>query len=236
MQQKNKGKKFILVKKINEAENITSLFLKSTDNVSYPFIAGQYVNITIPFIKGHAKSYTISNSPKKSLLAITIKRKGFFSSTLVDLKIGQKLILEGPFGYFYPENGGNDLVFIAGGIGITPFFSIISDRVGLKQKNKIYLFYSNKALGGTAFFDNLNRLTKDDHIHKVIYFLTQKKTKSPLINESKRIDKLALKKYLNNFTRKNFYICGSIKFVDDIWKMLKACRVAEKNIFTEAFF
>jgi nitric oxide dioxygenase len=236
MQQKNKGKEFILVKKTNEAENTTSLFLKSADNASYPFIAGQYVNITIPFIKGHSKSYTISSPPNKTFIVITVKRKGNFSSALVDLKIGQKLILEGPLGYFYPGNGGNDLVFIAGGIGITPFFSIISDRIGSKQKNKIYLFYSNKTLKSTSFFDKLNNFAKDGDVYKAMYFLTQEKNKNSLINEFGRINSQTLKKYLNNFAKKHFYICGSIEFVNDIWKMLKVCGVAEKNIFTEAFF
>ncbi len=231
----NKKTEFILIDKKIEADEVVSLFFKSVDNLEYNFIAGQYVNIKSP-LGGHSKSYTISNSPDEEFVRITIKRKGKVSSELSDLNIGDKIFLEGPYGYFYPENFNKDIVMIAGGIGITPFKSIIKSLINKNQKVNVTLFYSNQNIKDITFFEKLNEITKNNSHIKVINLLTQEKTKNDSIKEYSRIDKNILKKDLGNFENKNYFICGSIEFVNSIWKLLKDEGVDELNIFTESFF
>lgn len=234
MEQNNR--EFILVDKKNEAENITSLFFKPADSLDYPFISGQYVNIKPLSISGHGKSYTISSSPYEKLISLTIKRMGNVSSALLGLSANDKLLFDGPYGYFYPEEKCDDVVMIAGGIGVTPFYSIIKSRIKSKNKGKVLLFYSNKSLKETTFFEEFNDLAKNNPQFKVVYNLTQEKVKHPLVQEYSRINEKLLKKYLVSFKNKCFCVCGSIQFVNDLWKMLKDAGVKEENILTESFF
>ena len=125
---------------------------------------------------------------------------------------------------------------IAGGIGVTPFYSIIKDRLNSKNKTKITLFYSNKKLKDVSFFKEFNELVKNYPQFNIVYTLTQDDTKHPTINEYSRIGEKMLKKYVVSFKKKCYYVCGSIQFVNDMWKLLKDHGVIESCIFTESFF
>jgi ferredoxin-NADP reductase len=234
------SREFILVDKKNEAENITSLFFKPADGLSFNFIAGQYVSVTLSSISSPPKCYSISSAPSEKLIRLTVKMQGEFSSALIDSKIGDKLVFDGPYGKFYPEGNSNNLVFIAGGIGITPLFSIIKDKSIQKTRPKITLLYSNKTISGIAFFDELNELKENNAIDNLVYFVTQENPpmnseSSGQIKEYSRINKDLLKKYLVSFEDKDYYICGPMQFMDAIRKDLKESGVSEENIFTETF-
>lgn len=230
------NREFILISKKDEAENITSLSFRPVDNLDYKFISGQYVNIKPPSISGHGKFYTISSIPSDENIVITIKRKGEVSSAMIDLFIGDKLFFDGPYGYFYPEENSGDLVMIAGGIGITPFYSIIKNLLKSNYKNNILVFYSNKILKETLFLNELKKIEKNNLFLKVINILTQENNKTPLVQEYSRIDEKMLKKYITSVDNKSYYVCGSVSFVNDIWKMLKKIGIKEDKIFTESFF
>lgn len=228
----------MLVDKKGEAENVVSLFFKPVDNLSFSFIPGQYVNVRPQSISGHGKSYTISSSPHEKLISLTIKRMGTVSSALIDLPLHETLFLEGPHGYFYPEEHFDDLVMIAGGIGITPFYSIIKDKLRQSDAARIVLLYSNKTAGDIVFFKELHELARNHACLNIVYCLTQEKTKHPLVQEYSRIDKKMFKKYVAASIngRKRCYICGSIQFVQALWNMVKGVGVREEHIFTESFY
>jgi len=232
----SKNREFILIDKKVEAENITSLFFEPADGEGFDFIAGQYVSVALPSISGRSKCYTISSSPSEKPVCLTVKKQGEFSSALIDSKVGDKLFFNGPFGRFYPGENCEDIVFIAGGIGVTPFFSVIKEKINSRSKPKMSLLYSNKTISDIAFFDELNKLTKNKGIETLVYFLTQERSEQPLVREYSRINKESLKKYLGSLGGKNYYLCGSIQFVNAIWKDLKDSGVPEENIFTESFY
>lgn len=230
------NREFVLISKKDEAENITSLSFRPVDNLGYKFISGQYVNIKPLSIYGHGKSYTISSTPLDENIVITIKRKGEVSSAIIDLSIGDKLFFDGPYGYFYPEENSSDLVMIAGGIGITPFYSIIKNLLKSNYKNNILLFYCNKTLKDSPFIEELKNLERNVSFLKVVNIFTQDNNKTQLAQEYSRIDEKMLKKYIVSINNKCYYVCGSVSFVNDIWKMLKNIGIKEDKIFTESFF
>lgn len=233
---KSNKTEFILVSKKEEAESVTSLFFSPIGWSGFSFTSGQYVSITPPGIIGHGKSYTISSEPSEKFVCLTIKRKGRVSSALIDLPLNSKIYFDGPYGYFYPEEKYEEIVMLAGGIGITPFYSVIKDIVAKKKKTRISLFYSNKILKDVVFFEDLNKISKDYPDIKIEYFLTQEKIEHPLIGNYSRIDKAILEKKLELTAGKGYYVCGSIGFVKDMRQLLKTIGVAEADIFTESFF
>jgi len=155
----NNKQEFILVNKKIVAENITSLYFKPAKKINYKYVSGQYV-IVKPNSVSHGKAYTISSTPKEKYICLTIKKKGEVSSAMIDLKIGEKIIFEGPYGYFYPEKKAKNIVMFAGSIGVTPFYSIIKSRIESNCKNESLLFYSNKSVSQTPFFEELNKLSQ----------------------------------------------------------------------------
>lgn len=227
---------FILVDKQEEAVDVMSLYLKTTDGSKYKFKAGQYVDIKPPSINGHGKSYTISSSPSDELVRVTVKRQGTVSSAIINMEIGDKIIFEGPYGVFYPEDGMKDIVMLAAGIGVTPFFSVIKDHFENKKDTNITLIYSNKTKADITFAKDLNDIKIDNPNLEIVHCITRENTTFGDITDNTRINEDVIKKHITNHNDKNYYICGSISFVRDMWKILKNIGISEENIYTEAFY
>lgn len=228
-----------LVSKKKETEDVVTLKFRLDKNSKFFFIAGQYVIVYLESQSGTVgKAYTISSIPSNKFLAITVKKIRDFSTALHELKIGSNITMEGPMGCFFPEEKNGELVFLAAGIGITPFLSIIrtyaKDRL-LKNK-KIFLFYSNKTKEDVVLFDELNKLSENNKNIKIFYYLTRQKIKDRHIKEFNRIDIKSVKSKLNYLKDKDYFICGSIKFVFDIRRALLNKGVNELQIHTESFY
>jgi len=232
----NNKREFVLVDKKHETSNVVSLSFKPIGGLNYNFTPGQYVNVKPASIFEHGKSYTISSIPTDELVTLTIKKVSNVSLAMIDTPIGSTMVFDGPYGSFYPDKTMNDVIMLAGGIGITPFFSVIRNIAESGINTKITIIYSNKTKKDIIFFNSLAKLTSDNPNLKVISCLTQEKTTDPVINESRRIDKTMIGKYTPHLSEVDYYICGSIGFVGDMWRTLKLMHIEEDKIFTEAFY
>lgn len=222
-----------LKKIITETVTTSSLVFSSSEKIN--FNAGQYLNITIPDLASHSKAYTIASPPQSEEIILTIKKQGSFSSALLNLQLGAEVIAEGPEGYFF-ENFSQQkpFVFVAGGIGITPFISLIRDQINSGQSlNNLIVICSNKTKADIVFYDELEKLKSENKINQVVNFLTQENMTG---FESGRINVESIKKQVADYKNQNYYLCGSIGFVNSMWKMIGGLGVSEESIFTEAFF
>lgn len=227
--------KYIVSRIKKETTDVVTIYLSPVGQ-RLTFKAGQYVSVYFDKNKdSHGKFYTISSSPSEKYLALSVKNIGQFSSALHNLKIKDPIYLSGPYGWFFPETKMSDLVFLAAGIGITPFFSITKDYVDKNIKKEIDLYYTNKAFQNIAFLKEINQFTKNNFL-QTHYHLTRDNTKHKLISKYERIKAENIKKELGIITNKNFYICGPIAFVSDIRKQLIKLKVKEGCIFTESFY
>ena len=129
-----------------------------------PFTAGQTVDITIPSPlhsdeKGNARTFSITSSPA-DLPSITIATRltgSAFKRTLLDGPIGMPVEVDGPYGSFTLHNkASRPALLLAGGIGITPFRSIVKDATERRLAHRLVLLYSNRSQDATAFLDDLN--------------------------------------------------------------------------------
>ncbi len=128
------------------------------------FRAGQYVSIFVD-LDGVVTSrpYTISSAPGKPYWDITVRRKqgGWVSSYLLDkVKPGDVLKSTGPYGtaYYEPLTDSDDLVFLAGGCGVTPFMSIIRETVEKKRPLRIHLLYGSRSPDDIVFKEELKQI------------------------------------------------------------------------------
>src|SRR5579864_7110707 len=141
--------KATLVRTHKEAANISTYWWRTEKAVDY--IAGQYIEMTLPHSqpdeRGTKHWFTLSSSPTDApLVSNTTKfaeKSSTFKLALRRLKPGDSVTISEPMGDFVlPKDASIPLVFVAGGIGITPFHSIIKWLHDTKQSRNLTFIYS----------------------------------------------------------------------------------------------
>lgn len=206
------------------------------------FIPGQYFFLILknpPFTdgKGDERHFTIVNSPtdKGILTMATRLRDTGFKKSLNILDIGTEVEIENIIGDFVlPETDNKSLVFIAGGIGITPFISFLRYIKAKQLKYEITLIYANSDKESAAFLTELKKYEKENKNFKLVLIMTKdKKWKG----ESGRIDNDFLKKYISNLNDKIIYVSGPPLMVESVSEVLSNnIDIKKENIILEEFF
>ncbi|MCK9275415.1 MAG: ferric reductase-like transmembrane domain-containing protein, partial [Syntrophales bacterium] len=151
-----------------EAENVWTIKLAPPEGRTVnPYLPGQFHFITfyrgrnLPVEEHH---WTISSSPaKKGYVTSTIKALGDFTATMGETRKGDKAAVHGAFGRFsyalHPEE--RDLVFIAGGIGITPLMSMLRHMRDTRDTRSVLLLYANSDRDHIVFMQELDQIEKN---------------------------------------------------------------------------
>ncbi|HSM71444.1 MAG TPA: ferric reductase-like transmembrane domain-containing protein, partial [Anaerolineales bacterium] len=129
-------KKYIphTVEAVDHPNSITTeVVLRLTGDPIKKQRAGQFIFVRFPNSPtlNESHPFTISSAPDEDVLRLTIKASGDFTRALItDLKPGMDATIEGPYGMFDYTTAGNKQIWIAGGIGLTPFLSFVRDMDG----------------------------------------------------------------------------------------------------------
>jgi glycine betaine catabolism B len=159
------------VKSERVAQNTTSYFFQPES--PYRFIAGQFLELTVPHStmddRGDKRWFTISSSPSDELISITTATFGDASSSfkreLMSLQAGAKATVSLPMGDFVlPKDESIPLIFVAGGIGITPFKSIVSELQYRQQKRDITLLHVAHTQHEFSFHDQMQSALEQRYI------------------------------------------------------------------------
>lgn len=220
--------------------NITySFYFKK--NRKFNFAPGQYIRLMLdikkPDERGTRRYFTVSSSPtEKEYFTITTKIiKSTFKKALFRLKKGQEVSFIGPIGYFDINlKNKNPKVFLAGGIGITPFHSSLTflDDKKIKQEITFIVTFSKKE--DVIFLEELKKIESKNKLIKIVVSLTGEDINYPNF-EKGRIDKNMIKKYVHNIKKSKYFITGPLSFVQDTENLLKEIGIREINIFKEDF-
>ncbi len=116
--------------------------------------------------EGNTRSFSIASAPfEEDLVFATRMRDTAFKRILKSLRLGSEVRISGAFGSFtLHTDASRPAVFLVGGIGITPFRSIILDATRSKLAHKMYLLYSNRRPEDAAFLDELQRIEQDNPV------------------------------------------------------------------------
>jgi ferredoxin-NADP reductase/Na+-translocating ferredoxin:NAD+ oxidoreductase RnfD subunit len=203
-----------------------------TPNQKLKFLPGQYMEWTLghsnPDSRGNRRYFTIASSPLEKDLLIGVKfpeNPSSFKKKLLSLNKGEEIIagqLSGDF--VLPEDPATKLVFMAGGIGITPFRSMIKYLLEENQKRSITVIYSNREKSEIAYSELLNEAKKILGI-KVIYWDSSKG----------HIDGKVIEKEVPDFLVRTFYLSGSHGMVTSFEKVLQGLGVMGRQIKTDFF-
>lgn len=218
----------------NETKDTFTLALKHEK--PFLFKAGQFCFLRLNKDQLYARHpFTISSSPKEKELCLTVKLTGRFTKALSELKRGEEIIVDGPFGIFTIDNYEKDLVFIAGGVGITPFMSIIRDRIENNVAQNIILFYGSKTEKDIIYKEQLDNI-KEDWFKKVYVLSDDNSSPNADGCEHGHINKETINKYVKNTGSSLFYICGPWLMKNSLKKSLNELGVDKQNIIIEDFF
>lgn len=213
---------YLKIKQIKqETENIFSLILQKPENLR--FYPGQYLDIKLSAQdpNGDTRAFTISSSPTEDFLMITPKKGiSLFKKLLEKLNTGAEIEASHPAGTFTLDES-SPAVFIAGGVGITPFRSMIKYAVDQKLKTPITLIYSNSGADFT-FKNELSQFQKLLPNLKIVY---HNSTQSGRLTLDSRLLSL------NSI----YYLAGSHSFVNSMEKILLEMKVDQTNIRYDRF-
>ncbi len=208
--------------------------LKLKPNKKLFFKPGQFCFLRLNKDKLYARHpFTISSSPNENTLNFTMKITGKFTKTASQLKEGEEVIVDGPFGRFTIEDDNKNLVFIAGGVGITPFISMIKYQLHSKKQQNITLLYGSKTEKNIIFKKELDEVNEE--WFKKVYVLSGEEIFEENYGQG-RVTKKIIKKYVGSVKDSLFYVCGPEPMKDESIKILKNIGVKKQNIKIESFF
>ena len=199
----------------------------------FTFKAGQYIFITLinpPFAddRNNRRHFSIVNSPdEKGIITITTRiRDSGFKKSLKELPMGTEAEL-GPISgsFVLPQDSSKPLVFIAGGIGITPYISMLRYVKNHNLNYQITLLYSNRDQASTAYFEEVQKF-------KSILTMTEDPNWT---GEKRRIDAKFIKEYFPEVNANTYFVVGPPPMVEAVQKSLMEAGVTPDNIKIENF-
>ncbi len=198
---------------IQETGSTRTLRLAPIGGPFAPFRAGQFVNLFLT-VDGVAtgRPYTISSPPSRpGYMDITVRGTpdGFVSTYLLgQAKTGDAFEISGPAGFFYhePLSDTNDLVFLAGGSGITPFMSIIRDALDMNRDLAMHLIYGSRIQEDIIFAEELAALERDGSNLKVDIIISE--PPEGYDGPTGFLDTDMIRTLVGDVTGKTFYMCG----------------------------
>lgn len=218
-----------------EVPGVVTLFLSEKKGMVPEFVPGQFINVYFPKLNTpEGKAYSISSAPHEPLFSITVRAIGEFSHRLCAARPGDAITGSLPYGFFYPEREESSVVMLAGGIGITPFRSMIHHAAHHSPKRRLMLFHSSRSLSDSMFGKEFANLHNELPNFSITRFITREAASHPHVPRRMRAEDIL--PLIPDTTHTEFLICGSIPFTRDMWRNLRNAGISEDAMYTEAFF
>jgi len=230
-----------LLKREEIAAGTMSFYFEKPEG--FQFKPGQYLDCTLADppqtdAEGNIRSFSLASAPvEPHLMLCTRMRDTAFKRVCEKMPIGSPLNVEGPMGSFtLHNNAARTAIFIAGGIGITPFRSMIVNATRTKLANRIVLFYANRRPEDAAFFDELQKLESENKNFKLIGVMTaMHESKSAWNGETGHIGKAMLSRHIPDLQGPIYYVAGPPAMVSGMKTTLTDAGVNEDDIRAEDF-
>ncbi len=211
--------------------------------LGFEFRPGQAADLTLvnppeTDSEGSTRTFSIVSPPFEDRLTFATRmRDTAFKRSLRTIPLGTEINISQPSGSFnLHKNSSKAAVFLAGGIGVTPFMSILRDADHEHLPHKLYLFYSNRRPEDATFLGTLQDLSNRNPNFRLIATMTKMdRSKREWDGETGFIDHQMLSRHLNTLQSPIYYIAGPPGMVAAMREMLVSAGADEDDIRTEEF-
>lgn len=220
---------------MDEARGTKSFIFQPESPIS--FVPGQYIYCTLPKLnypdaKGATRHFTIASSPTQEGLMITtrIRAESGYKKTLDELPIGSFVETQESNGTFiFDEREAGPHIFLAGGIGVTPFRSMIKYIVDNNLETPVYLIYSNSD-ADIPFKKDFDNITKTHLNIKIQYLIS---------STQGHLDQAKIESYMGSWGVEigdsTWWVCGPPPFIDAVEDILGKMKIQGRQIRSEKF-
>jgi ferredoxin-NADP reductase len=228
------------IKEKTEIARGTLLVIFDLQGQQADFSAGQYFWVELldpPYDdeKGPRRHITVVTSPTElGVLGLATRiRDSAFKRSLEELEVGAEVEVEQPKGEFVlPEDADRPYVFVAGGIGITVFRSMLRYIADEQLPYRVTLLYSNRDRASTAFMDELHELERVIPGLKVVFTMTGDPDWE---GENRRVDGEFLRDHVDDVTGSTYLVAGPPPMVEGVVEALQAAGVPEDQVRPDRF-
>jgi nitric oxide dioxygenase len=240
---------FIVEKKIEESDVITSFYLKPVDGKEIAtFKPGQYISIKLE-IDGeeftHIRQYSLSDAPGKDYYRISVKKEtgmetpdGKVSNYLHNtVDEGEVLQISAPAGDFFLDTEKNTpVVLLSGGVGLTPMVSMLNTVAELQPEKEVTFIHAAQNGKVHALKDEVAATAAKAKVNSVVFY--DQPSEEDRVSNSFDVEGYITKDWLKenvNLEQSDFYFCGPVPFMKAINAALKDLGVTEDRIHFEFF-
>jgi 3-phenylpropionate/trans-cinnamate dioxygenase ferredoxin reductase subunit len=233
-----KKNSFVVDAVIPETHDTWTIVLKPVGHAGMDFNVAQvaWININSSPFTLHRNPFSISGSAhRKDELRFSIKTLGDFSSTIGDLKGGETVYVDGPYGSFSINHPATrqGLVLLAGGIGAAPVMSILHTLADQKDKRPVHFFYGNYNRKNTPFLKDLADLEKKLNLH--ITYVYESPEKDVTGEKGFITQKLLTEKLPLDYQKLFYFICGPLGMIHVMEKILHELQIPANQVSVEKY-
>ena len=189
--------------------------------------------------EGNARTFTIASAPHEAELMIATRmRDTAFKRVLKTAPVGTTVRVDGPNGEMVlHENAARPAVFLAGGIGITPFVAMARHAAKERLSHRLYLFYSNRRPEDAAFLTELQGTEQLNQNYRLIATMTEpEKSAHRWPGETGPIRRELLERHLPDLTSPIYYFAGPPPMTNAMRQMLEGIGISEQAMRYEEFY
>lgn len=231
-----------LKKKVEVADETTAFYFEKPKD--FVFQAGQYIAMVLPRLdeldpRGPVRSMSISSAPFEPDLMFTMRQTGSgFKKTLWNIKAGETVQATPPIGHFTLSHASDDkpIVFLVGGIGITPVRSILRQAEHDGSSRGLTVFYSNRQAKDAAFHDEMMRLAMPGFRYVYTYSQEESAPSGPNEERGYIAEPMLLKHLGSDGILENwYYLVGAPVFIEAMEVMLGGLGVPKERLVVDPF-
>ena len=221
----------------------TWAFTFGLDGHPFSFTPGQAVDLFLvdpphPDPRGPQHAFSIAGTAGPDTIVIATRiRESVWKKNLLEMPLGAHVEVDGPWGEFVLPRDSDDVVMLAGGIGVTPFHAIVEDANARSLPHDLSLVHSNRTPEETPFLAQFKRWTTGNHRFTYLPTMTQaEKSHEPWVGARGRIDAGFLDDVLDDHRNDARYmVAGSKAFVESVVAALHEVGVQPDRILAEDF-
>lgn len=230
-----------LQEKIPVAHDVMDFVFKPEKKMAY--VPGQYMEWTLPHhnsdSRGNRRYFTLASSPTEDNIRLGVKfyekgssyKKNLYNLTSATPLVGSQLAGE----FTLPPDLRKKIVFIAGGIGITPYRSMVKFLVDRKEKRNIIILYANKTAEEIVYRDVFDQAQRVCGI-KTVYTLTDMKSIPKSWNgKTGRINETMIREEVSDYKDRYFYLSGPYSMITSFEAVLTGMGVHQDKIKKDFF-